>query len=907
MSSRCRTDLLVMAGAGIAWFAGASGTLSAQQVVSITAAPRTFTVVPVAVPAVIVAQQRITFRVVPATPGTILGALRGTLPASGTVREILLTVGVPAAARPGPMTMATVFFEADGRTAEVPVSVNVLATRRIAVVVVDSARIVPPGATFPLLVRLTNLGNGRDSVTLRVVAPTGWSSRQSRDPAVLLTAGGTTDRVVTVTAPAAEAGTGMVRVIAESNGAIVATAEVPVTIVGSRTASVGSGPALTTTIAAARDARGAIAPAFNAALDGAVSDGISIAARASSRARGDAGVAYALAEAGLYAAPPSLELFSDEWRGRVGLSGMTCSDLCGVNVTGRGAHVAGVRGPWRASALTARPYSGVANDGGVLAFARMERAWSAGSWSFGYAHLDDRGPNTRELDAVSLGAGVNSVAGGRFNMEVAERRFGASQRFGWSTGFIRRDERGLFDVRYAYAPGGSRAFARATRDMAASVSRVVSRRFSVNASGWRTADDAASFDRLATSGWTLGGVMALDQGIALSLAARQNGFSALTAADGFGTRERSLDAAVDLHRGPLALAGGLTEGRLSRQTTVGGLTFTSTAPREALRGRAGLEGTRGAIAFTGHVERAGSGAGLPPRQWSYGVRLDRLTVASLGPARLTASAEARRLRGFGGYADPVAVSGSVTGSLPGGERIELSMERNPFFYSPGHPGSTVLVLSASRATSLPRLARSAASGVVYQDRNGNGAREPGEPGLAGVLVRRGSSSATSDARGHYTLGGSPGGEVSIDPRSLPAGWLVPLSKARSRDGSVGVVTVASVEIRLRVIESDSDRVPPAELQRLRVQARDAGGRLWLARPSDAGTGIVTFDALPPGHYQLRVDASESREPLFPVGDIPDLVIEAGRIPAPRTIVVRARPIRFGPASLQRGPQPLPRP
>ena len=59
-------------------------------------------------------------------------------------------------------------------------------------------------------------------------------------------------------------------------------------------------------------------------------------------------------------------------------------------------------------------------------------------------------------------------------------------------------------------------------------------------------------------------------------------------------------------------------------------------------------------------------------------------------------------------------------------------------------------------------------GMVFEDRNGNGRREPGEPGVAGVKVSDGVEVSVTDTRGVYRL-------TPVDGRSLfvikPAGYL----------------------------------------------------------------------------------------------------------------------------------------
>lgn len=61
------------------------------------------------------------------------------------------------------------------------------------------------------------------------------------------------------------------------------------------------------------------------------------------------------------------------------------------------------------------------------------------------------------------------------------------------------------------------------------------------------------------------------------------------------------------------------------------------------------------------------------------------------------------------------------------------------------------------------------SGVVFYDRNDNGVRDPGEPGVPGIRVRHGSGTAvtTTDSAGSYRLGRLPAsGKVLVE-----TGWL----------------------------------------------------------------------------------------------------------------------------------------
>src|SRR5712692_4210324 len=94
-------------------------------------------------------------------------------------------------------------------------------------------------------------------------------------------------------------------------------------------------------------------------------------------------------------------------------------------------------------------------------------------------------------------------------------------------------------------------------------------------------------------------------------------------------------------------------------------------------------------------------------------------------------------------------------------------------------GAAAMALAAAGAP-VPAQAQGAAmvSGFVFEDRSGTGRRQPGDPGLAGVLVSNGREVAKTDASGRYVL---PIEEASvvfvIKPTGpLPASVDFPLRK-----------------------------------------------------------------------------------------------------------------------------------
>lgn len=69
---------------------------------------------------------------------------------------------------------------------------------------------------------------------------------------------------------------------------------------------------------------------------------------------------------------------------------------------------------------------------------------------------------------------------------------------------------------------------------------------------------------------------------------------------------------------------------------------------------------------------------------------------------------------------------------------------------------------------MPRVYQDGISGVVFADRNGNGARDASEPGIAGVAVSDQDTVVVTDRAGRYRLVGRNGtGVVFV---SVPEGY-----------------------------------------------------------------------------------------------------------------------------------------
>jgi len=147
------------------------------------------------------------------------------------------------------------------------------------------------------------------------------------------------------------------------------------------------------------------------------------------------------------------------------------------------------------------------------------------------------------------------------------------------------------------------------------------------------------------------------------------------------------------------------------------------------------------------------------------------------------------------------------------------------------------------------------SGTVFLDDNANGVQDPGEPGLAGVRVVVGASTAMSDTRGRYHVWDIPAFEpvlVQIDSTSLDNPLYVPAFRSASvrpppnayRQLDLPLVTGAVLEGRVV-----RDGAPMPGLSLLLTNAGN-GKVTSFATFSDGSFYVL---GVKPGQYTLQVD------------------------------------------------------
>jgi hypothetical protein len=81
-------------------------------------------------------------------------------------------------------------------------------------------------------------------------------------------------------------------------------------------------------------------------------------------------------------------------------------------------------------------------------------------------------------------------------------------------------------------------------------------------------------------------------------------------------------------------------------------------------------------------------------------------------------------------------------------------------------------VEADSTTPPPATTTVTAQGTVFEDRDGNGRRQPGSPGVPNVMVSNGRDVVTTDAEGRWTLPVRSGDSIFV---IKPTGWMTPLA------------------------------------------------------------------------------------------------------------------------------------
>jgi hypothetical protein len=866
-----------------------SGERELEPVIVHEAEPRSYRLVRIDAPMDLMQAGELSYEIVASGSATILGSRRGVVAQSADDRAVLFTIGVPSTALAGRATVAYVRFGASGvETVRVPVQLDVLPRHALRVAPSQPMRGARAGDRIDLPFQISNRGNVTDTVTLSVDAPEEWSAKLIGPATAVVAPGETIERRGRVAVPGRwEGGTYTVSLVLARRGENAGRASTLVELAGGTRAASVAGPSMTLGVGSVAVGNATPRSVENISFDGALADAVSIRGRLSTSIADRPESERALATMGYSSQSNAVTLAGREWAATGGATGVGFNNLAGQTIFGRGGSVRWRSGGADVQAIGATPISTATSWReptlfGAIATMRV----SATTFSAFVTHLRDSSIVARELDASGVGAEVTPWSGGTVSAQLAERRFRDGNGLGVSTNLSGPVAGADVDVRLLRAPGGSSAFAPSQNGVQASAGKSLSR-IRMDASYWSASDGTKPLS-LGSDGWSLSPTYLAARWLSLGLDVRRSGYSSDGATGMFSSDQTEYGGRVNVRAFGFDASGDSRYASIDREAAPpGASTILDHGRRLTNRARVdhGLIG--GAVGIAGSLESAVDAAGAVPLQTVIDAHAER--IAPFGRASgVTVSGGIQRLQ-YGSAALTTSRLELEIG-LRRGIRIVGGWERGTFRDANGTTPS-IATLRVERTSSLPRLGRRLTNGVVFQDRNGNGLRDPGEPGVSGIVVRRGGESAVTDASGSFRFSPGASGPVEIDTRSLPDGWLQsPRTLGKSFDGlAIGVIPTSAIDVIVALAPSPDAGATPVRVGVATLTLRDSTGRTWVVR-----TGVVqraTFDAIPSGRYTLTAELEGSSEPLV-VDRIPDIDMDGAPERRQVTVTVRTRPVRL---------------
>ncbi len=219
---------------------------------------------------------------------------------------------------------------------------------------------------------------------------------------------------------------------------------------------------------------------------------------------------------------------------------------------------------------------------------------------------------------------------------------------------------------------------------------------------------------------------------------------------------------------------------------------------------------------------------------------------------------------------PGGWASTVPASVPGqGAFYDVTLASNTSIVSDENFGNVPIHVSTGSGQIV---------GSVYNDANGNSKHQKNEKPLAGMhvfvdlnddgLFESGEPTATTDASGHYVIGGLGAGTYSVDV-TAPTGWIVTTSATGSLSAQLASATsvVSEPDIGLDLGATISGQVLNDETGKGRINRKSpplAGWRVFIDTNGDSAwqpnepsvitsaAGQFTLTGLRPGRFPLRV-------------------------------------------------------
>ena len=856
------------------------------------AAPRSYRLVRVDAPADLLASGEVSYEIVSLGTATVLGSRRGVVTRDSSDRAALLTVGIPSTALAGRLAVAYVHFGArNAEAVRVPVELDVMPRHGLRVSPGQPVRGARAGDRMDLAFQISNHGNVADTVALSLEAPERWGVKLLSPAVVVVGPGETIERQGRVSVPFPwDGGVFTVSLIARraGSGDAAGRASTLVELAGAPRAASAGGASVRVGVGSV--AVGGTAPRSveHLSFDGALSDAISVHGQLSTPIAGRPEAERALATMGYSSQSNAVSLVGPRWSATGGATGVSFNDLAGETIFGRGGSAR-----WRAShadvqIIGAAPISNNTGSAAPSLFGAITTARvSSTTLSAFVTHMRDSSVVARELDAAGVGAELSPWTGGTLSSQLAERRFRDGSGVGLATNLNGPIAGADVDVRLLQAPGGTSAFAPSQRGLSASAGKTFDK-LRGDASYW-SAHDATTSLSLRSDGWSLSPTYFAAGWLSLGLDVRRSSYFSDGATGTFSSGQTEYGGRVSLRARGFDGSADTRYASIDRDAAApGAVGIREGGRRLTNRARVDYGTLRGVVGIAGSLESSvdGSGGGAAPLQTVVDAHAERLAPFARVPG-VTVSGGIQRLQ-FGSAALTTARL-ELDMELRSGIRIVGGWERGTFRAADGATPS-IATLRLERTATLPRFGQRFMNGVVFQDRNGNGMRDDGEPGVPGIVVRRGTETAVSDGRGEFRFTPGANGAIEIEPRSLPEGWLQSPRPLGQRDGlSLGVIPTSALDVAVTLAASPDGSRSQARIGTATFTLRDSSGRAWVVRAG--ALPRATFDALPRGRYTLAVELDGSSEPLV-VDPIPGVDVDGAPGRRQLTVTVRTRPVRI---------------
>ncbi len=861
--------------------------------VSVAGAPRSLVSLVVPIPTQLEDADRLSFAVEISGHVDVLGRLQGELTRlpGERARPVLLTIRVPSDALVGLLDVADVVFSSeDGRQVVVPIILRVPAVLAIRISGQRELLNVAAGDRVELLYRVQNLGNAPETFRVDLKAPADW--RVSVPRTVAVAPYGSVEVPVSLrVAPSAAGNDQIVDVRLWRREDSVATASVSTVLRAAPQVVRPSGLRLDPFVAIATTASGT-GVASGLRLEGPVSDKVRVFAQASPLPSYGAQDAV-LAQSGAIQMPFIATVSSDAWTVQAGATQLSVSELGGVNLGGRGVTASYDDGARHARVIATRPgFDG--RDGGAFVGAAAGRRLAIGTVT-GFASVLQQESAvfaTRELtavgaDYVSPQIGSLVVSGGA---AVRAHRDGTG--LGLRAQVVHERERQLLRLRVLHAPGGTDAFALQSDELMLEARRQLTPRVALSGEYFRTADNGGSFADVASSGVSVGPRVAVGErsGVGLRVSHQTTDVTPRGSVIGrFGTSSTGLAADGVTWLGAWGLRGELSALQMLRTAE---LLSGATDETSALQATANLTADRdvaslGQIGLGASLQTAESGVGLPQRATSVFARWSGLPVFVFGQLVLAQS----ELRVFSSdiAGNQVATRLAAQTQFRSGLMLEGAVSRSPFVRDINGRMGWVASLRVGVTTEVLSGDRLRTPGVVFYDRDGDGERDPGEDGVAGVSLRYGNTRVTSGRDGRFRLPANLRGRLQVDASSLPRGFVVlpRVALDTTERRNIPLVATGSREVVLQLEADPELRVPQVTLAKADVWLRDADGFEWVGE--HVSDGRFRFTEVPAGRYTLKLGFTRLEEPVR--AEEPMVDIRAGS-DVPVVIPVRGRNVRI---------------